>query len=78
MSRVRRITRLRSLFHLLKLDPSARRTSTESLYLVGSNKNFALGVTPESDLVVETFEGLDEAIGVDSDRVRQEKRWVMS
>ena len=37
-------------FHLLKLEPSMSNSSMESLYLVGSKRNFNLGNTSDDML----------------------------
>lgn len=59
------MTMLRSLFHLLKLDPSASRDSTADLYLIGSQRNLTLADI-SGDCVAGSMEnvGLYSAAGV--------------
>lgn len=51
------MTILRSRFHLLKFDPSARRDSTAVLYLIGSQRNLVLAdvLLDEEDDAMEIF-----------------------
>lgn len=73
--RHRRITMLRSLFHLLKFDPSASKDSTAVLYLMGSHRNLVFAdVSVEweagsmEELAFLLMEGVEEWWMVDFER----------
>ena len=65
---------LRSHFHLLKLEPSARSGSTEDLYFASSDRNFALGListvsSAAIDIGVNVFgliDGTGAVLGLES------------